>query len=176
VDTPLGRASVEFVDPSQPVLVVPIMRAGLVLMEQAATALPCHVTHHFGVARDENTLQPTVYLNKLPAAISPQQRVLVTDPMLATGACAMRKVTMRGFVQALTALPNRRLALRLLGRSPFKRGDSEQHPRRGCRRRAAGTEAPVRELSRCFDCVEVCSFRSLTLLLYDRIARVRLHD
>jgi uracil phosphoribosyltransferase len=85
VDTPLGRATVEFVDPSQPVLVVPILRAGLVLLEQAATVLPCHVTHHFGAARDEATLLPTVYLNKLPATIAAERRILVTDPMLATG-------------------------------------------------------------------------------------------
>ena len=39
-----------------------------------------------GVSRDEQTLQPTVYLNKLPDAFQPDTRVLVTDPMLATGA------------------------------------------------------------------------------------------
>ena len=41
-----------------------------------------------GVARDEETLQPTVYLNKLPDTFQPDTRVLVTDPMLATGARA----------------------------------------------------------------------------------------
>jgi uracil phosphoribosyltransferase len=39
-----------------------------------------------GVARDEVTLQPRVYLNTLPAAFSPGTRVLVTDPLIATGA------------------------------------------------------------------------------------------
>jgi uracil phosphoribosyltransferase len=39
-----------------------------------------------GVSRNEETLQPTVYLNKLPDAFAPDARVLVTDPMLATGA------------------------------------------------------------------------------------------
>jgi uracil phosphoribosyltransferase len=38
------------------------------------------------VSRNEETLQPTVYLNKLPDAFAPDARVLVTDPMLATGA------------------------------------------------------------------------------------------
>ncbi len=88
VDTPLGRAPVEFVDPSQPVLVVPILRAGLVLLEQAATVLPSHVTAHFGVSRDEQTLKPSVYLNKLPPVIAPHARVLISDPMIATGARA----------------------------------------------------------------------------------------
>ncbi len=48
VDTPCGRAPVEFVDPSQPVVCVPILRAGLVLLEQAATVLPSQITFHFG--------------------------------------------------------------------------------------------------------------------------------
>lgn len=91
VETPLGRAAVEFVDPSQPVLVVPILRAGLVLLEQAATLLPAHVTFHFGVSRDERTLTPSVYLDKLPPTISPDARVLITDPMIATGAPRVRR-------------------------------------------------------------------------------------
>ena len=51
VETPLGTAAVEFVDPSQPVAVVPILRAGLVLLEQASTVLPAHTTFHFGALR-----------------------------------------------------------------------------------------------------------------------------
>ena len=45
-------------------------------------------TPRSGVARNEETLQPTVYLNKLPDTFQPDTRVLVTDPMLATGARA----------------------------------------------------------------------------------------
>jgi uracil phosphoribosyltransferase len=48
VDTPLGKAQVEFVDPTKPVACVPILRAGSVLLEQAATVLPAQVTYHFG--------------------------------------------------------------------------------------------------------------------------------
>jgi uracil phosphoribosyltransferase len=51
VDTPLGKAEVEFVDPTKPVVCVPILRAGLVLLEQAATVLPAQVTYHFGASR-----------------------------------------------------------------------------------------------------------------------------
>ena len=43
-----------------------------------------------GVSRNEETLQPTVYLNKLPDSFQPDTRVLVADPMLATGAHAFR--------------------------------------------------------------------------------------
>ena len=39
------------VDPTKPVVCVPILRAGLVLLEQAATVLPAQVTYHFGASR-----------------------------------------------------------------------------------------------------------------------------
>jgi len=47
-----------------PVAVVPILRAGLALLEGAQTLLPWH--HHLGLMRDEKTLLPISYLNKLP--------------------------------------------------------------------------------------------------------------
>lgn len=127
--------------------VVPILRAGLILMEQAATLLPVTQTYHVGYVRDDQTLevradaalhtavqaahahlpyalmvtsavvlpaacvkearaptpnmlpvpltkrcdrlpcflQATCYLNKLPPSFSPEDRILVSDPMLATG-------------------------------------------------------------------------------------------
>lgn len=48
VGTPLGIADVEVIDPSRPVKVVPILRAGLVLLEQAATVIPHQETYHVG--------------------------------------------------------------------------------------------------------------------------------
>jgi uracil phosphoribosyltransferase len=85
VQTPLGIADAEFVDPMQPVKVVPILRAGLILMEQAATLLPVTQTYHVGYVRNDQTLEATCYLNKLPPSFSPEDRILVSDPMLATG-------------------------------------------------------------------------------------------
>eukprot|EP00963_Diacronema_lutheri_P007491 scaffold649_cov347-Pavlova_lutheri.AAC.130 len=83
--TPMGMADVEVVDHEQPVLIVPILRAGLVLMESARDVIPSSKTYHVGFVRDEKTLLPSMYLNKLPDRIDPQARVLVSDPMLATG-------------------------------------------------------------------------------------------
>jgi len=83
--TPMGMADVEVVDHEQPVLIVPILRAGLVLMESARDVIPSSKTYHVGFVRDEKTLLPSMYLNKLPDKIDPQARVLVSDPMLATG-------------------------------------------------------------------------------------------
>ncbi|KAG0602428.1 hypothetical protein M758_10G013600 [Ceratodon purpureus] len=48
VNTPCGVAEVEFIDPREPVKVVPILRAGLVLIEQAASVLPANQTFHLG--------------------------------------------------------------------------------------------------------------------------------
>uniref|UniRef100_A0A6N2KZ21 uracil phosphoribosyltransferase n=1 Tax=Salix viminalis TaxID=40686 RepID=A0A6N2KZ21_SALVM len=65
IQSPMGVASVEFIDPREPVAVIPILRAG--------------------ISRDEETLQPTIYLNKLPDTFPEGSRVFVVDPMLATG-------------------------------------------------------------------------------------------
>lgn len=85
VDTPTGTADVEFVDPTRPIKVVPILRAGLVLLEQAWAVLPAAETYHVGYVRDEETLQAKAYLNKLPATFSESDLILVADPMVATG-------------------------------------------------------------------------------------------
>ncbi|KAM3217200.1 uracil phosphoribosyltransferase [Capsicum annuum] len=85
IQSPMGVASVEFVDPREPVAIVPILRAGLALAEHASSILPATKMYHLGVSRNEDTLQPTVYLNKLPDKFPEGSRVFVVDPMLATG-------------------------------------------------------------------------------------------
>ncbi|KAL2533784.1 Uracil phosphoribosyltransferase [Abeliophyllum distichum] len=85
IQSPMGVASVEFIDPREPVSIVPILRAGLALAEHASSILPATKTYHLGIVRDEETLQPTVYLNKLPEKFPGGSRVFVVDPMLATG-------------------------------------------------------------------------------------------
>ncbi|XP_028097614.1 uracil phosphoribosyltransferase-like isoform X2 [Camellia sinensis] len=85
IQSPMGVASVEFIDPREPVAIVPILRAGLALAEHASSILPATRTYHLGISRDDQTLLPTVYLNKLPDKFSEVSRVFVVDPMLATG-------------------------------------------------------------------------------------------
>jgi len=92
VDTPMGPTEVTFVDPTRPIKVVPILRAGLVLLEQAQQVLPMSETYHVGYVRDEETLQAKPYLNKLPKSFSPEDQILVTDPMLATGGTIMQVI------------------------------------------------------------------------------------
>ncbi|XP_027335547.1 uracil phosphoribosyltransferase isoform X2 [Abrus precatorius] len=85
IQSPMGVASVEFIDPREPVAIIPILRAGLALSEHATSVLPATKTYHLGISRDEETLQPTVYLNKLPEKFPEGSKVFVVDPMLATG-------------------------------------------------------------------------------------------
>ena len=72
---------------------VPVLRAGLVLLENASTLLPASQTFHVGYARDETTLQSTCYLNKLPEKLSEDDLVLVSDCMLATGGTMFQVLT-----------------------------------------------------------------------------------
>lgn len=66
---------------------VPIIRAGLGMVDAAVDALPHAEVWHLGMYRDESTHQPVSYYNKLPATC-PDDIVLVLDPMLATGGSA----------------------------------------------------------------------------------------
>lgn len=104
VQTPLDSCPATLIDPTIPVAVVPILRAGLGLLEGAQTVLPLASIYHLGLERDETTLQPSCYLNKLPEKLDPQTRVLITDPMLATGGSimvAMKELTQRGVEPSL---------------------------------------------------------------------------
>ena len=78
-------ADVEFIDPSYPVALVPVLRAGLAMAEGAQTLVPIANTYHVGYVRDEQTLEATSYLNKLPESFDMDSKVIVMDIMLATG-------------------------------------------------------------------------------------------
>ncbi|MDP8964280.1 MAG: uracil phosphoribosyltransferase [Cyanobacteriota bacterium] len=107
VQTPLAPCPATVVSPDVPLVVVPILRAGLALLEGAQTLLPLASVYHLGVVRNEETLEATCYLNKLPKQFHPQTKVLITDPMLATGGSimlAMAELTQRGIDPALTRM------------------------------------------------------------------------
>ena len=67
--------------------VVPILRAGLGLVEGVLRMVPSARVGHIGLYRDEETLQPVSYFCKLPKDIS-ERDILIVDPMLATGGSA----------------------------------------------------------------------------------------
>jgi len=133
IESPLGVAAAEMVDPSRPVSVVPILRAGLVPLESALTLLPAQRTFHLGYVRNEETMLPELYLNKLPEQFAPEDPVLVCDPMLATGGtmmAALEELVARGAspnmikVISIVAAPP---ALTKLGEK-FPGATGENHP------------------------------------------------
>ncbi|HWK21023.1 MAG TPA: uracil phosphoribosyltransferase [Microbacteriaceae bacterium] len=65
-------------------LVVPILRAGLGMLDGMTALVPTAEVGFLGMVRNEETLQPTTYANRLPDDLSGRQ-VFVLDPMLATG-------------------------------------------------------------------------------------------
>ena len=83
VDTPVARgATVRRV--GEVVLLVPILRAGLGMVQAIQEVVPLTEVAHVGLRRDEETLRSEVYLNRLPRDLR-DRRVIVCDPMLATG-------------------------------------------------------------------------------------------
>ncbi|MEM9979917.1 MAG: uracil phosphoribosyltransferase [Cyanobacteria bacterium P01_D01_bin.2] len=89
LETPLAPCPATFIDPEMPLMVIPILRAGLALMEGVQAALPTASVYHLGFVRNEETLEASCYLNKLPEHIDPNTRVLISEPMLATGGTMM---------------------------------------------------------------------------------------
>ncbi|MGV0715445.1 uracil phosphoribosyltransferase [Mycolicibacterium sp. XJ662] len=69
---------------ANPPLLVPVLRAGLGMVDQAHALIPEALVGFVGVARNEETLLPTPYLESLPDELSTTP-VMVLDPMLATG-------------------------------------------------------------------------------------------
>ena len=88
IDTPMaGDVACQRV--SEMVLLVPILRAGLGMIPAIQEVLPLTEVAHVGLRRDEETLLPTVYLERLPRDLS-GRRVIICDPMLATGGSLVR--------------------------------------------------------------------------------------
>ncbi|HZW11398.1 MAG TPA: uracil phosphoribosyltransferase [Phycisphaerales bacterium] len=75
------------------ITVVPVLRAGLGMAEGVMEMMPEARVGHLGMARDEHTLQPKAYLNKLPRDLDAGPVILV-DPMLATGGSAVAALKM----------------------------------------------------------------------------------
>jgi uracil phosphoribosyltransferase len=83
VTTPLGPAAgVKLADPDP--LVVPVLRAGIGMLDGMARLLPTADVGFVGMVRDEESLVATAYADRLPADLTGRE-VFVLDPMLATG-------------------------------------------------------------------------------------------
>ena len=89
VQTPMGAA--EGSELTDKIGLVPILRAGLGMVDGIWEMMPGAEVWHIGLYRDEKTLQPVSYYNKLPT-LPTVQVCLVLDPMLATGGSAVATV------------------------------------------------------------------------------------
>lgn len=89
VETPLGTAQGHML--AENIGLVPILRAGLGMVEGIWEMMPSAEVWHIGLYRDERTLRPVEYYNKLPVAPTVQV-CLILDPMLATGGSAVATV------------------------------------------------------------------------------------
>lgn len=86
IETPICKTISYVLD--KDVVIVPILRAGLGMVEGIHNLIPTAKIGHIGLYRDENTLEPQTYYKKFPKLEN--ATILVVDPMLATGgsACA----------------------------------------------------------------------------------------
>src|SRR5215217_8228318 len=82
ISTPLAEMEVEEI--ARPVCLVPVLRAGLGMLEAALALLPEATVGFMGLQRDEETAEPIEYYVNLPQTLD-KYLVLVLDPMLATG-------------------------------------------------------------------------------------------
>ncbi len=89
VQTPMGEAQGH--EAAETIGLVPILRAGLGLVDGMLELLPNVQVWHIGLYRDEETLRPVEYYNKLPTDPT-VQLCLVLDPMLATGGSAVATI------------------------------------------------------------------------------------
>ena len=86
VETPL-ETTTQYRVPEESVAIVPILRAGLGMVNGVHKVFPTARVGHIGMYRDEETLEPKEYYCKLPDGIERMQ-VILLDPMLATGGSA----------------------------------------------------------------------------------------
>ena len=91
VTTPCGVADCKVLA-GRKLAFVPILRAGLGMLDGALSLVPSAKVGHIGLYRDEETLLPVEYYCKLPPDIG-QRDVFVLDPMLATGGSAIDAIT-----------------------------------------------------------------------------------
>ncbi len=85
IETPMATTTAYELE--KPVVIVPILRAGLGMVDGIHNIIPNAKIGHIGLYRDEETLEPKAYYQKFPKTIT-QSVVLVVDPMLATGGSA----------------------------------------------------------------------------------------
>jgi len=85
--TPVAKCKTQTINDDITIIISPILRAGLIFTDEAVDILPQATIRHIGMYRDEKTLKPVWYYNKVPMPVHEPDKyyVFITDPMLATG-------------------------------------------------------------------------------------------
>ncbi len=91
IETPLCKMDAPTLA-GKKIAVVPILRAGLGLVDGVLRMVPSARVGHIGMFRDEETLIPHVYFCKMPKDVA-EREILIVDPMLATGGSAVEAIT-----------------------------------------------------------------------------------
>lgn len=91
IETPICKTKAKHIS-GKKLAIVPILRAGLGMVEAISSLIPSARIGHIGLYRDEETLKPVEYYCKLPKDIG-ERDVIVVDPMLATGGSAIDAVS-----------------------------------------------------------------------------------
>lgn len=91
VETPMGKATTKVIA-GRKLAFVPILRAGLGMVDGVLEMVPAAKVGHIGLYRDHATLQPVEYYSKLPLDID-ERDVIVLDPMLATGGSSIDAIS-----------------------------------------------------------------------------------
>ena len=91
VETPLAVAKCRHIA-GKKLAIVPILRAGLGMVDGMVALMPNVKVGHIGLYRDPNTLEPVKYYFKMPPDIS-ERDVIIVDPMLATGGSAVAAIS-----------------------------------------------------------------------------------
>jgi uracil phosphoribosyltransferase len=91
VETPVARTTGS--ELAAPTTIVPILRAGLAMMDGFLALFPEARVAHIGIYRDESTAKPVTYYAKMPGDIA-SGAAIVVDPMLATGGSAVHAVAL----------------------------------------------------------------------------------
>ena len=92
IETPIAKTRVKKLS-GKKLAIVPILRAGLGMVDGMTTLIPSARVGHIGLYRDPDTLQPVEYYCKLPHDIG-ERDVIVVDPMCATGGSAIDAITL----------------------------------------------------------------------------------
>lgn len=92
IETPICKTTVKELK-GKKMAVIPILRAGLGMVDGMLTLIPAAKVGHIGLYRDPDTLKPVEYYCKLPADCA-EREIFVVDPMLATGGSSVAAIQM----------------------------------------------------------------------------------